>query len=470
MPKQFNCYLIIISFSVSISLEAQALTSSEKVKVDSIATSVLAGTGAPSASIAVVRGGQIVYEQAYGQGRLNPSTAATPAMRYAIGSNSKQFCATLILMLAEEGKLSLDDHVSKWFPALTRASDITIRELLSMTSGYQDYWPQDYVMTVNPDMRKPVSAEEVMKGWAMKPLDFEPGTQWQYSNTNYVIAAAIVEKVSGMKFMDFLRQRIITPLHMSTVADFDSGWMNEHDAEPLLRNGLGPLRHAPDGGPGWMWGAGELAMTAHDLALWDLAMMKQVLLKQASYHEQQTDTHLVNGLATGYGLGMDVGKFQGHRALWHGGAVSGYTSGNVVFPDDSAAVVVLTNIYPGAAGTPSQIEWNVASLMLPQDDSVASQALEQVKNIYDGLMLGKLDRSMFTPNCNAYFDETTLRDYGKSLSSLGKPTYFASDGYSLRGGMAIRSYTIRAGVEILDLTTMTMPDGKIEQYIVSRAR
>lgn len=470
MHKTIHSYIFLVLVLSVGNLQAQQLTPSEKAQVDSIANVVLAGTGAPSASIAVVRGGQIVYEQAYGMGRLSPKTAATPAMRYAIGSNSKQFCATLILMLAEEGKLSLDDHVSKWFPQLSRANDITIRELLSMTSGYQDYWPQDYVMTVDPDMRKPVNADDVMKGWAMKPLDFEPGTKWQYSNTNYVIAAAIVEKVSGMKFMDFLRQRIITPLHMTTVADFDSGWMNEHDAEPLLRNGLGPLRHAPDGGPGWMWGAGELAMTAHDLALWDIAMMRQALLKPSSYHEQQTDMRLVNGLATGYGLGIDVGQFEGHRALWHGGAVSGYTSGNVVFPDDSAAVVVLTNIYPGAAGAPGQIEWNIGRLILPQEDSVSDEALKQVKNIYEGLMLGRIDRTLFTPNCNAYFDATTLQDYEKSLGSLGRPTHFDADGYSLRGGMAIRSYTIRAGGEVMDLTTMTMPDGKIEQYIVARAR
>ena len=210
--------------------------------MDSAAEAVLAGTGAPSASVTIVRGGRIVYEHAYGRGRVDPDVAATTAMRYAIGSNSKQFCAAAILMLAEQHKLSLDDHVSRWFPRLTRANDITIRELLSMTSGYQDFWPQDYVMMVDPDMRKPVSADEVMRRWAMIPLDFEPGTQWQYSNTNYVIAAAIVERVSGMKFMDFLRQHIITPLHMTSVADFDAGWMNAQDAEPLLRNGLAPLR------------------------------------------------------------------------------------------------------------------------------------------------------------------------------------------------------------------------------------
>jgi hypothetical protein len=218
-----------------------------------------------------------------------------------------------------------------------------------------------------------------------------------------------------------------------------------------------------------MWGAGELAMTAQDLALWDLAMIRQALLQPMSYREQQTDTRLTNGLATGYGLGIDVGRLNGHRILAHGGAVSGYTSRNVVFPDDSAAIVVLTNIYPGAAGAPDQIAGRIASIILPPADTARPAALEEARAIYNGLMGGTVDRSLLTPNCSAYFDATALEDYAASLGPLGAPTEFTPGGYSLRGGMAIRSYRIRAGGVAMSLVTMTMPDGKIEQYIVSRA-
>ncbi|HYM28950.1 MAG TPA: serine hydrolase domain-containing protein [Steroidobacteraceae bacterium] len=460
---------LLVTLVLTAPLGAQQLTQAEQARVDSAAQAVLAGTGTPSASIAIVRGGRIVYEQAYGTGRIGPDVRATSAMRYAIGSNSKQFCATAILMLAEERKLSLDDHVSRWFPRLTRANEVTIRELLSMTAGYQDFWPQDYVMMVDPDMRKPVSADEVMRRWAMIPLDFEPGTQWQYSNTNYVIAAAIVERASGMHFMEFLRQRMLTPLHMASVADFDQGWMNAQDAQPLLRNGLGQLRAAPDGGPGWMWGAGELAMTAHDLALWDIGMIGHALLRPESYREQQADMRLANGLPTGYGLGVGVGRFNGHRLLSHGGAVSGYTSRNTVFPDDSAAIVVLTNIYPGGAGAPDQIAARIGGIILPPADTARASALEESRRIYSGLMRGTVDRALFTPNCNAYFDATALSDYAASLGPLGEPTDFTPTSYSLRGGMAIRTYRIRAGGTVMELTSMTMPDGKIEQYIVAQA-
>jgi CubicO group peptidase (beta-lactamase class C family) len=111
-----------------------------------------------------------------------------------------------MLLLQEQGKLSLDDKVAKYVPDLTRANEVSIRQLLSHTSGYQDYWPQDYVM---PMMLQPVTAQKIMDLWAKKPLDFEPGTKWQYSNTNYVIAGVIIEKVSRMPLLKFFRRKFL---------------------------------------------------------------------------------------------------------------------------------------------------------------------------------------------------------------------------------------------------------------------
>src|SRR4051794_15555053 len=187
--------------------------------VDKAVNEILTKTGAPSASIAVVRDGKLAYANAYGLATLEPKTPATPAMRYSIGSISKQFTATAILMLAEEGKLSLNDKVVRWLPELTRAKDVTIRQLLSMTSGYQDFWPQDYVM---PGMLEPATAQQIADTWAKKPLDFEPGTRWQYSNTNYAIAGMIAERAAGMPLVDVLRQRVFTPLQMTSVFDTDA--------------------------------------------------------------------------------------------------------------------------------------------------------------------------------------------------------------------------------------------------------
>jgi CubicO group peptidase (beta-lactamase class C family) len=187
-------------------------------KIDEIVAKALRDSGAPSVSIAVVQSGKIAYEKAYGRARLDPATDAGPEMRYAIGSVSKQFLAGAILLLVQDGKLSLDDRVSRYLPELTQAKDITIRQLLSHTSGYQDYCPQDYVTQF---IGKPVTPEGILNEWGKKPLDFEPGTRWQYSSTNYVVAGLIVERVTGSPLFGFLTNHILQPLGMTSALDLD---------------------------------------------------------------------------------------------------------------------------------------------------------------------------------------------------------------------------------------------------------
>ncbi len=144
--------------------------------------SALAAVGAPSVSIAVVQNGHIAYAHAFGKSDIAKGRAAEASTRYAVGSISKQFTAAGLLLEQEQGKVSLDDKVAKYYPDLTRANEITIRELLSHTSGYEDYAPQDYLI---PDWTKPITPDEILNRWAKKPLNFDPGTRWQYSNTNY---------------------------------------------------------------------------------------------------------------------------------------------------------------------------------------------------------------------------------------------------------------------------------------------
>src|SRR5438105_9970257 len=210
----------IVAFATLYATAQTQLPTDLIEKIDKVATDALTRTGVPSASIAVVKDGQVVYVRAYGDARLEPKTPATAEMRYSIGSISKQFTAAAILLLQEQGKLSLDDKVSKFIPDLTRANEVTIRQLLSHTSGYQDYWPQDYVM---PFMLQPVTSQKIMDTWAKKPLDFEPSTRWQYSNTNYVIAGVIVEKAAHMPLLQFLSEKVFIPLGMKSVANIDEG-------------------------------------------------------------------------------------------------------------------------------------------------------------------------------------------------------------------------------------------------------
>jgi len=426
---------------------------------DKTVTDLLAKSGAPSASVAIVRDGRIVYERAFGNARLDPAMAATPQMRYSIGSISKQFTAAAILLLAEEGKLALDDKVVRWLPELTRAKDVTIRQLLSMTSGYQDFWPQDYVM---PMMMKPVTPQEILTGWAKIPLDFEPGTKWQYSNTNYVIAGMIAEKVAGMPLLDFLRARVFTPLKMTTVTNTDEAPLGDGDPMRYLRYAAGPPRVAPKEGRGWMFAAGELAMTAHDLALWDISVIDQSVLQPASYRALETETLLNSGVGTHYGLGVNVATTDGRRVISHGGEVSGFTANNQIFPDERAAVIALVNL--DATNASEQIATALAKQIFATTDA---NALALVQKIFESLQKGQIDRALFTSNANSYFNDQALKDFASSLGPLGKPKEFAQIAQSLRGGMTLRRYRIVFPNRSLRLTTFTMPDGKIEQYQIA---
>jgi len=430
--------------------------------VDRIAQQVLGSTGVPSASVAVVRDNKIVYARAYGDASLEPKVPARSEMRYSIGSISKQFTATAILMLAEEGKLSLDDPVSRFLPHLTRSSQVTIRQLLSHTSGYQDYWPQDYVM---PMMLERTTAQKILELWARKPLDFDPGTKWQYSNTNYVIAGLIVEKASGMPLLKFLGERVFKPLGMEEVVNIDQQRLAATDPTGYLRYALGPLHPAPKEGQGWLFAAGELAMSAPDLARWDIGMLEQRLLKPASYKEMQAEVRLKNGLGTRYGLGIDVTSEADHRALEHGGEVSGFTSENIVFPDDHAAIVVLTN--QDAAMAAGEIARRIAPLLF-QDARVAEKE-QQARKIFAGLQHGQLDRSLFTANANSYFSPQALQDFASSLGPLGEPRSFTQASQGLRGGMSFRRYTVTFADKALSVWVYEIPDGKIEEYQVMAA-
>jgi D-alanyl-D-alanine carboxypeptidase len=455
-------FLLVLAIVPSFAQTAPLLASDLRNQIDGIAHHVLETTGVPSASLAVVKDGKTAYLQAYGEARLDPRTPSQPQMRYSIGSISKQFTAAAILLLAEEGKLSLDDPVSKYVPDLTRGNEVTIRELLSHTSGYQDFWPQDYVP---PLMLQPVTADGIMDRWARKPLDFDPGTKWQYSNTNYVIAGVIVEKVSGEPLLQVLGQRIFSPLGMRSVADTNENKLPPTDPSGYFRYAIGPLHPAPKEGKGWMFAAGELAMTAEDLAKWDISMIQETVLKPASYREMETEVLLKNGVGTRYGLGVQVMSLGGHRVLEHGGEVSGFTAENIVMPDDGMAIVVLTN--QDAAEAASEIGSQVRTAILQAEHPQDPKQDGLVRKVYAGLLQGKIDRSLFTDNANAYFTEQALKDYASSLGPLGAPQSFTQSNVSARGGMTERVYEAKYASKSLVIIIYEMPDGKFEQYMIA---
>jgi D-alanyl-D-alanine carboxypeptidase len=441
------------------------LTDTQKSSIDNLARKTLAETGVPAASIAVVKDGKIALVKAYGDAKLNPKTPAAPTMRFKIASNSKQFAATAVLLLAEQHKLSLDDPVSRYLPSLTRASEVTLRELLSHTSGYEDFYPLDYVTSW---MARDATAASILDQWAKKPLNFDPGTRWQYSNTGYVIIGQIVEKITQKPFIEFLRANVLEPLGMHSAIDESDGKWSDRDPAGYHNFALGPARPAIPEGGGWTYACGELAMTAGDLALWDISLMNGTILKPALMKELTTEVVLKNGTGTGYGLGLFLSAdANGHRRWAHSGGAAGFFSYNATLPDDHMAVTVLTN---GQGRAASLLEQRIVDLLLtPAVDAGGKVALEHARSIFSGLQKGQLDRSLLTDDAVSYFTEQGIADLRASLAPLGAPSSFTEVNHIGRGGLMVRSFVIQAGGKRMWLETYIQPDGKFAQYMIDPA-
>jgi D-alanyl-D-alanine carboxypeptidase len=462
-----RCALVFVAFALgdlmfaapTVALAQMTSPADLSARVDAGVTEVLKRTGSPSASVSVVVNDKIVLAKAYGAARLDPEVRATADTRYAIGSISKEFTAAALLLLESEGKLSLDDHVSKWFPDLTYADKITVRQILSHTAGYQDFYAEDYTLT---PMQKPISPEAIMAGWAKKPLDFQPGEDWQYSNTGYVIAGRIVEKVSGQALFAFLQQHIFTPLQIEDAVDNDARRIVAPDAAGYTRAALGPVRPVIPEGSGWMYGAGELAMPARDVAKWDLSVIDRSLLPRKMYDEQVKTIALNSGKDSGYAMGLFVSKSGGRTMYEHSGEIAGFVSENRIYPDEKAAIVVLTNIE--ANGAADLIADRIADVILPSDPLDA-----KVKGVFFALQKGQLDRSLLAANLNDYFAPTTVSDFASSLGPLGVPYTFQRRAERDRGGMKFRAYHVAFDKRAVNLTVYIMPDGKLEQFLVAPA-
>ncbi len=458
----FVKFVVVFCLLAAAPACAVSLPPDQQARIDAAAEQALRLTGVPGASVAVVKDGRTVMLRAYGLARLQPPTPVTTGMAFPIGSVSKQFTASLVLLLQQDGKLSLDDKVSRFLPQLTRANEVTIRELLSHTSGYQDFWPEDYWKL---EFAHPTTPLAVAERWGRQKLDFTPGTAWQYSNTGYAIAALIAEKAGGAPFFTQLRQRIFTPLGMNHLGDYNADGVPAGGPVGYERYGFGPPRPAPLDSPGWSFGSGSLAMPASDLARWDISVMDRSLLSAASYRALETEVMLKDGKGTGYGLGVELGSRAGHRFIEHSGEETGFVSENIVFPDDRDAVVVLTNqdasraarliarqITPIAFGIPAAA---------PADPRVA-----EVLAMLAGLAQGHVDAARLNGAAQAYFSPQVVADYRDSLAPLGPPLAARERSHEDRGGMVFHVYDVTYAARDVTVTTYELPGGKLDQFLI----
>jgi D-alanyl-D-alanine carboxypeptidase len=427
-----------------------------RARIDAAAIDWLATSDAPSVSIAVVKDGAPIYVQAYGAARLAPDAAATPASRYPLDSITKEFTAAAILLLTERGRLSLDDPLRKWHSGLGPAADVTLRQLLTHTSGIRDYWPQDFV---TPEMLRPADTDDIVREWVHRPLDFEPGAQWQYSNTNYLLAATVVERASAHAYFDFLQQNIFQPLHMARVTEHTRP-VAANDPQGYTRHGLGGVHAAPREAAGWLFGAANLVMSPGDLMLWDLSMIQRSLLQPHSYDLAFQPVTLRDGSAAPYGLGLDIEQVRGRLRIGHSGGGSGFLSENRIWPQERAAIVVFTN---NDWASPTALLDRIAYLILAP---MAAEA--RAREVFAELQNGTLDRTRFTTTGNFHLTATALADLQASLGPLGPTLDMELVGESKRGGFLTRHWTIRCLHARLKVLERSRPDGQFEEFRVTQ--
>ena len=463
--KRFVLALVALALPLQPLLAAQPLLPAEETAIDAAVTKALRETGVPSAEVAVVRDGQIVLSRAWGK----PSETLTQPdadLPYQIASNSKQFLAALLLLLEDDGKIDLDDRVSKWLPELPDGNKITVRQLLSHTSGLQDFWPQDYSFAA---MEQPVVPMDIVRRWGMKPLDYAPGSRWQYSNTGYVVAGMIAEKAGGAPLWNQLEARIFKPLG---IHPFDIDETNGPKfPQGYHRNALGPVRIAKPAAKGWLWAAGELSMTAAELAKWDIARMNRSLLTKQDWEEMERPVRLADGTWTTYGLGVSKHLVGARWVVDHGGESVGFLSQNSVWIDDKTAIVVLTN--GDFAGVQEDLTAKIAEIVLPksaQADIGEAARTADVRTTLAGIVGGKFNPVLFTDNGRYYFNTQTLGDYRASLRALGPlQSVTATRPPRLRGGFVNRVFQLHYAKKTLTLITYAEPGakGRWEQFMIT---
>jgi len=322
-------------------------------QIDSVFAWVKSGN-TPGAAVLVVHNGKVVFRRGYGVGDLRTLAPIDAETNFRLASFTKQFTATCIMLLAHDGKLRYDDHLTDFFPEFPAyGKSITVRNLLNHTSGLPDY--EDLLMKQYPDT-PPEKVPQILDAGVLKLLEqqssgrFVPGSQWEYSNSGYAVLAMIVEKVSGRSFGQFLQERIFTPLQMKDTVAYEKG-KNEvaHRAygHTKEKDGWQQTDQSPTSA---VLGDGGIYSSLDDLAKWDRALREHTLLSAAEMEPALTPVQptggpakFPEGRAVSYGFGWFLDPYRGHKRMSHDGETVGFRTTIQRFPDDELTIIVLAN-------------------------------------------------------------------------------------------------------------------------------
>jgi len=300
----------------------------------------------PGVSVAICRDGKIEKATGYGLANVEWNEAVRPDTIFQTGSVGKQFTATAVMMLVEEGKIALDDRLLNYVEGTPAAwKDVTIRQLLTHTSGIADYGGEEGTMGKGViNFRNDYTEEQLVQAFAKMPMDFAPGEKWSYSNTGYVLLGIVIHKVTGKFYGEVLQERIFKPLGMNSTRIISEADIVMHRSGGY-RLVNGELKNQEWVSPSLNTTAdGALYTNVLDLAKWDAALYTTKLLKQSSFAQMWTPVKLNDGNTYPYGFGWALPPVNGHRVLAHDGAWQGFTMSIVRFVDDKLTFIVMTNL------------------------------------------------------------------------------------------------------------------------------
>jgi CubicO group peptidase (beta-lactamase class C family) len=355
---------------VTVTLTLFALRASGQVsatRVDAI-FSALKSSNAPGAALLVIRDGRPVFRRGYGVTDLRTLRPIDSKTNFRLASFTKQFTAAAIMLLARDGKLHYDDHLTDFFPEFPAyGKSISVRNLLNHTSGLPDY--EDILMKQHPDT-PPEEVPQILDAGVLRLLEqqtsakFAPGSKWEYSNSGYAVLAMIVEKVSGKSFGQFLQERIFTPLKMKNTLAYEKGknevphrayghsklGQSESGQTELRQTEKDAWRETDQSPTSAVLGDGGIYSSLDDLAKWDRALRNCTLLSEAEMQPALTPARptdgpatLPDGQAVSYGYGWFLDPYQGHKRMWHDGETIGFRTTIQRFPNDKMTIIVLAN-------------------------------------------------------------------------------------------------------------------------------
>ncbi len=414
-------------FFVSFTLSSPELTAQDLEKTFDELLQSKYKEDAPGVSALVFEKGKVLYRKAFGMANLELKAPMKPENVYEIGSITKQFTAVSILMLMEQDKLSLDDEITKFIPDYpTNGKKITVHHLLNHTSGIRSFTSMGNLSDFNKKDRSPT---EIIDYFKDEPIDFDPGEEFRYNNSGYIILGYIIEKVSGQSYADFITEHIFKPLGMK-----NSQCGSHTKLIPFRASGYSPsaggYRNADFSSLTVPYAAGSIMSCVDDMLEWHKAVRDNNLITSESKAQAFTNTTLNNGKPTNYGYGWMIGDIQDTPSIEHGGGISGYTASGIYVPSEDVYVIVLTN---RDGQSPRRSAAKIAAYVLgksyPTMEDIVTLSDEQLAKWTGNYELedGQL-RTISTAD-GKLFNQGDGRGK-KELFPLSEDQYFSEDGFA----------------------------------------